>query len=124
MRDRIGPLAAVSTISLVLSAAIMVPGMLGQPSLAVAQLYGYTCSPGGVNGCYSCISNPPGASPSNTGCDGVTNPPNGMQVGTCVPYYPWNKCSSTWINCGNQVNCLTNPPQKTGNGCASLEVCQ
>lgn len=119
MRNEVKGLAGMCVASLAMMALVLGSGVLGMPTLVMAQQpMGQICSGGGVTGCYTCGVN---ATSSNQGCNGTTTPPAGWQVGFCYNTSQALTCVSGTINCGVWINCTTKKP--TGGNCTTLNVC-
>jgi len=118
-------LAAVCTASLVLAALMMVPGLLGQPTIANGQLNNNTpnmvCSANGILGCFSCGGTQGGVS-GTQGCSAMKNYPAGWTPGNCVAVNGNTTCSDKVFNCGTWIDCKTKAG--TGGNCTTLGLCK
>ena len=94
--------------------AMIVPGLLLQPTIVKAQEPNQMCSGNGITGCVTC--------PSSTGwgCFNVNPWPPGYKGGVCIPQDN-HQCSGSTYWCGQWVNCTTG--QKNGQNCTTLQVC-
>ncbi len=121
MKSETRGLTGVCVASLALMALVMGSGLLGMPSLVMAQRpMGSTCSPaGGVTGCYNCNGGP--ATSSGQGCNGTTSPPAGWSIGSCNPTSSALTCTAGTIDCGAWINCTTK--KATGGNCTTFAVC-